>query len=199
MLPELDGAIETIPVGALASSVYDAELQLDIHELALIEERADKVAARIKRWLLLRKKPKAEKRVAVICYNYPPGEDNLFGGAFLDTFVSVERILARLHDEGYGVAPVTAAELRETFSAGKLVNSARWTEDTAGIPFIRYDSATYSERQGTAAWTAELLRQWGQAPGEIMSEPDKLLIPGRIIISILLFINGLRKNSKPML
>ena len=180
MLPELDGAIETIPVGALASSVYDAELQLDIHELALIEERADKVAARIKRWLLLRKKPKAEKKIAVICYNYPPGEDNLFGGAFLDTFVSVERILVRLRDEGYEVAPVTAAELRETFSAGKLVNSGRWTEDTGDIPFIRYDSATYSERQGTAAWTAELLRQWGQAPGEIMSEPEKLLIPGRI-------------------
>jgi cobaltochelatase CobN len=180
MLPELDGAIETIPVGALASSVYDAELQLDIHELALIEERADKVAARIKRWLLLRKKPKAEKKIAVICYNYPPGEDNLFGGAFLDTFVSVERILARLRDEGYEVAPVTAAELRETFSAGKLVNSGRWTEETADIPFIRYDSAAYSERQGTADWTTELLRQWGRAPGEIMSEPDKLLIPGRI-------------------
>lgn len=180
MLPELDGSIETIPVGALASSVYDQELQLDIHELSLIEERANKVAARMRKWLLLRKKPKADKRVAVICYNYPPGEDNLFGGAFLDTFVSVERILSRLHKEGYQVEPVTAATLKEIFSAGKLVNSGRWTEDTTDLAFIRYDSATYSQRLIAAGWMDELIRQWGQAPGEIMSEKDRFLIPGKV-------------------
>lgn len=180
MLPELDGAIETIPIGALASSTYDSDLQLDIHELQLIEERADKVAGRIKKWLALRYKPREEKRVAIICYNYPPGEDNLFGGAFLDTFVSVERILARLHAEGYQVDPVTVDQLRETFTAGKLVNSGRWLEDTADVPFIRYDKDSYAAKLGNTDWTDELVAQWGPVPGSIMSEQESLLIPGTI-------------------
>lgn len=180
MLPELDGAIETIPIGALTSATYDSDLQLDIHELQLIEERADKVAGRIKKWLALRYKAREEKRVAIICYNYPPGEDNLFGGAFLDTFVSVERILARLHAEGYQVDPVTVDQLRETFTAGKLVNSGRWLEDTADVPFIRYDKDSYAARLGNTDWTDELVAQWGPAPGSIMSEQENLLIPGTI-------------------
>lgn len=180
MLPELDGCIETIPIGALASAVYDADLEIRIQELTLIEERANKVVSRIQKWLALRHKPNKEKKVAIICYNYPPGEDNLFGGAFLDTFVSVEKILGMLHREGYQVEPVTEAALRETFTAGKLVNSGRWGEETADVPFIRYPSRTYRQRLGSTKWSDELVRQWGQDPGEIMSEAENLLIPGKI-------------------
>jgi cobaltochelatase CobN len=180
MLPELDGCIETIPIGALASAIYDAGLQINIQEITLIEERANKVVSRIQKWLALRLKPNQDKKVAIICYNYPPGEDNLFGGAFLDTFVSVENILGRLHTEGYQVERVTETILRETFTAGKLVNSGRWGEDTSAAPFIRYSSDTYRERLGTTKWSDELIEQWGQPPGEIMSEDKNLLIPGRI-------------------
>lgn len=186
MLPELDGCIETIPVGALAASHYDAELQLEIHELTLIEERADKVVARIKKWLALRRKANSEKRVAIICYNYPPGEDNIFGGAFLDTFASVERILARLHQEGYEVEPVTALHLRQLFTAGKLVNSGRWLTEDAAQEFIRYDGSAYCEGLGETSWTADLIKQWGQAPGDIMSEQQSFLIPGTVLGNVFL-------------
>lgn len=180
MLPELDGCIETIPVGALASAVYDADLQVNIQELTLIEERANRVVSRIQRWLALRQKANQDKKVAIICYNYPPGEDNIFGGAFLDTFVSVEQIMRTLHAEGYQVDPVTETTLRETFTAGQLVNSGRWIDDTAAAPFIRYASKIYRERLGNTAWSNELFKQWGQEPGQIMSEGENLLIPGKL-------------------
>ncbi|GBG58151.1 aerobic cobaltochelatase subunit CobN [Sporomusaceae bacterium FL31] len=180
MLPELDGCIETIPVGALASASHIADLQVDIQELQLIDERADKVAARIEKWLNLQRKPNHTKKIAIICYNYPPGEDHVFGGAFLDTFVSVERVLGKLAEEGYQTTPVTADELKTVFGAGGLVNSGRWQADTADVPFIRYDSALYQQRLNSPVWQAELNGQWGTPPGEIMSEQRSLLIPGKI-------------------
>lgn len=180
MLPELDGCIETIPVGALSSAVYDADLNIGIQEVTLIEERVNKVISRIKSWLRIRRKPNPDKKVAIICYNYPPGEDNLFGGAFLDTFSSVEKILEMLYGEGYQTELATEAVLRENFTAGKLVNSGRWVEDTAAAPFIRYSAKTYRERLGNTSWRDELVGQWGQEPGEIMSEAGNVLIPGKI-------------------
>lgn len=34
-------------------------------------------------------------------YNYPPGESNVFGGAFLDTFASAAELLKGLKEAGY--------------------------------------------------------------------------------------------------
>ena len=45
-LPELDGAIDSIPLGGLVSN--------DIH---LVPERVDRLAARIKKWVSLRHTP----------------------------------------------------------------------------------------------------------------------------------------------
>ena len=180
MLPELDGCIETVPVGGLAATAFDAELAIDLQELRLIDERAGKVVRRIRRWLQLRRKPNAAKKIAIICYNYPPGEDNLFGGAFLDTFASLEAVLAGLHDAGYTLDALDAAALKQTFIDGKLVNSGRWTSDTGSIPFIRYSVGTYRQRLGQPPWLHSLQRQWGEPPGEIMSEQRDFLIPGAV-------------------
>ena len=180
ILPELDGCIETVPIGALAERKIDSEFKIDLHELRLIEERADKVVGRIKNWLQLRRKKNSDKKVAIICYNYPPGEDNLFGGAFLDTFASVEQILVNLQAEGYYLNNMTAQELREIFTAGKLVNSGRWMGDTSTAPFIRYGSEKYYSHVQNESWVDEIKHQWGNPPGEIMSEKSNLLIPGFI-------------------
>lgn len=180
MLPELDGCIETVPVGGLDATAFDDELALEIQELRLIEERADKAVRRIERWLNLRRKPNAAKKIAVICYNYPPGEDNVFGGAFLDTLASLAAILAKLADAGYTLEAVNAEKLREIFMDGKLVNSGRWAGDTRQIPFIRYSGETYRRRLAQPPWLDALRRLWGEAPGEIMSEEQNLLIPGAV-------------------
>ncbi len=61
-LPELDGAIDTIPLGGL---VGDA--------IFLIPERVSKLCARVNKWVALRRKPPSDRRVAVLMYGFPPG------------------------------------------------------------------------------------------------------------------------------
>lgn len=44
-------------------------------------------------------------------YNYPPGESNVFGGAFLDTFASAAELLKGLKEAGYDTEECSGEEL----------------------------------------------------------------------------------------
>lgn len=180
MLPEFDGAIETYPIGAMAASEKNTQFDVEVKALKLIEDRVDKLVSRVKNWLQLQRKTNKEKKVAIICYNYPPGEDNLFGGAFLDTFATVEHILSALHEEGYGVDPLTQETLMETFTAGKLVNSGKWSSDMSEGSFIKYRSDTYRQQLKRKWYRHDIIEQWGDVPGHVMSDGEDFLIPGII-------------------
>ena len=169
MLPEMDGAIDLLPVGAMVQNQYDAEHDVQPYDLIPIEERLERLALRVRRYLALRQKPNGEKKVAILCYNYPPGEANLFGGAFLDTFVSVSRILERLVQEGYTTSALTPGQLKEVFTAGHAVNSGKYDCNWDGM--IRYSVRHYRA-------PSEVTEHWGKAPGEIMAEGTDFLIPG---------------------
>ncbi len=177
MLPELDGSVEALPVGAMCEPEYIAEFDLDLREITLIEERAEKAVARMKQYLNLRKKDNAEKKIAILCYNYPPGEANVFGGAFLDTFKSVEKLLHDLKDHGYTVTPLTRDELIQKFTTEGFVNSARYFLNDGEM--ITYPASAYQQRIGKMPFYEELIEQWGQVPGKIMVNQNKeFLIPG---------------------
>lgn len=180
MLPELDGCIETYPVGSLERNRVVEDFDFELSRLMPIEERIDKLAARVKRWLNLRNYANKEKKIAVIGYNYPPGESNVFGGAFLDTFSSVESILALLKSDGYSVEPLTSEQLREQFLLGGLVNSSQWSDQDHNHQMIKYKASAYKKELQTKAYGEELLKEWGEAPGEIMTSGDNFLIPGII-------------------
>ena len=70
-----------------------------------------------------------EKRLAVIFYNYPPGESNVFGGAFLDTFASASRLLEGLKEAGYDTEERSPEELQEVFVTGGHCNLPQWCEE----------------------------------------------------------------------
>lgn len=169
MLPEMDGAIDMIPVGAMIQKPYDAVHDVQPCDLEPIDERVERVAMRVQRYLALKQKPNKDKKISIICYNYPPGEANLFGGAFLDTFVSVSQILQRLVQEGYTTKALTPEELREVFTAGRAVNSGKYDCNWEGM--IRYSTRNYHAPK-------EVTEHWGKAPGEIMAEEKEFLIPG---------------------
>lgn len=179
MLPELEGSIESIPIGAIKVYDRDEELDLDLGEIDIIEDRVTKVISKVNNWISLRQKPNKEKKVAIICYNYPPGEDNLFGGAFLDTFVSIENIMTALKDEGYYVDAKTSDELMDCFTVGKIVNSGKWIVGKQSDHMITYEKDKYSEDLKGVDWHDEMISQWGEVPGKVMTEDKKFLIPGR--------------------
>ncbi|WMJ23139.1 magnesium chelatase subunit H [Paludicola sp. MB14-C6] len=171
MLPELDGAIQTFPIASKSENECNEAYDVATDELAIIEERVEKLASCVKKQINLRTKPNSEKRVAIICYNYPPGEGNLFGGAFLDTFASIESILKNLNQEGYSVNTLSKDELMNIFTAGKAVNSGKY--DCNWDDMIEYPVKKYSAESKVTA-------EWGKAPGNVMANENNFLIPGTI-------------------
>lgn len=177
MLPELDGSMESIPVAAMSEPVYDAQFDIGLRALTLIPGRVDRVISRIQRHLSLRRKSNSEKKIAIICYNYPPGEANLFGGSFLDTFASIEKLLIDLKAEGYDVQPKTKDELIELFTSGGIVNTGRYFADEDAM--IRYSAQRYIDAVKNAPCYEDVAADWGAAPGDIMvGEDGEFLIPG---------------------
>lgn len=169
MLPELDGCIDAIPVAAMSEGIYDQKNDVITSGLKIIKERVERLTGRIDRLIHLKNKANGDKKIAIICYNYPPGEANLFGGAFLDTFASIQAILKKLADEGYQTKAVTKEDLMKIFTAGKAVNSGKYDTNWEGM--IRFSAKHYCE-------TDEVTRAWGKKPGEIMVEDGDFFIPG---------------------
>jgi len=88
----------------------------DNGEIILIPEQVDALLDKAFRLITLRTKPNAEKRLALMFYNYPPGEKNLSA-----SFMNVPRSLAQLIDvlakSGYTVKPADEMTLIDTASA----------------------------------------------------------------------------------
>lgn len=122
MLPELDGGIETVPLGVMGEPVHNDILNCDLSFLEPLPDALDRLIARVRRHLALQQKDNAEKRIALISYHYPPGDENLFHAAFLDTFASLENILRTLKDNGYQTEALQAEELQALFTTGHLGN-----------------------------------------------------------------------------
>ncbi|MDR1368058.1 MAG: cobaltochelatase subunit CobN, partial [Candidatus Accumulibacter sp.] len=99
-IPELVGAIAPTVVAVKESRRDEASGFEYIVEVP-VEERVDRVADRIRKWVSLRYELNQNKRVAIIYYNYPPGKENI-GASYLNVLPkSLWRILTRLEQEKY--------------------------------------------------------------------------------------------------
>lgn len=179
VLPELDGVIDAMPVAIMQSQGEDSEFNVQLKVLIPIENRINKMVNRVMNWLKLRRLTNENKKVAVIGYNYPIGEGNLFGGAYLDTFASIEKMLQLLHNEGYSVTPVTAEQLRAEMIENGLTNGSQWysvNEEKA----IYYPVHHYNEDITNSLWNFQIEKKWGKAPGNVLVKNEKFIIPGVI-------------------
>ena len=127
ILPELDSGILTIPVGV-------SETTEGTSEIIPLAERIRSTADRVEKYISLRHRKNSEKKIAFICYNDPPGEDHVFGGAFLDTAASLSVILKALKNEGYNTDTLSAEEILECFLAEGRINAPKWSDP--GIPEV---------------------------------------------------------------
>ncbi|MCT7971884.1 magnesium chelatase subunit H [Laspinema olomoucense] len=91
-LPELDGAIDTVPLGGLVGE-----------DIYLIPERVKRLTGRIKSWIELRKTPPADRKIAIILYGFPPGYGATGTAALLNVPRSLLNFLQSLKDKGYTV------------------------------------------------------------------------------------------------
>ena len=91
-LPELDGAIDTVPLGGLVGE-----------DIYLVPERVERLIGRVKSWVNLRKKPASERKIAVILYGFPPGYGATGTAALLNVPLSLMNFLHALKEQGYDV------------------------------------------------------------------------------------------------
>ncbi|MEA5580705.1 magnesium chelatase subunit H [Nodularia harveyana UHCC-0300] len=94
-LPELDGAIDTIPLGGLVGE-----------QIYLIPERVQRLIGRVKNWTTLRQKSASERKIAIILYGFPPGYGAVGTAALLNVPRSLIKFLHALKDQGYEVGDI---------------------------------------------------------------------------------------------
>lgn len=173
ILPELDGAIGPYFISGLAVQ-QDATLGV-VKTPVVVPDRVAALGGRIEKWLSLRKKTNAEKRLALITYSYPPGEENLASAGYLDVFASLQVFLENLTAAGYRVT-VPEQQLRDFFLAEGIVNSPAFMEKKG----IRISNEQY--RGWFAGLPEDVQRQvisrWGDPPGAIMIDRGDILLPG---------------------
>ena len=187
-MPELDGCIEPIPSCGIADCGFDTGLGAAAKNMTVIEDRCLKIARRTLNWIRLKQKQNKDKKVAVILYNYPPGEGSLGGGAaYLDVFQSLIALLHELGRQGYNIngVPQSKEELVNLFVTNGLVNSAEWTA-LQSSDCLKVSKTQYEEwlRETPEVFSDKMMETWGAPPGDIMTYRQEIFIPGVILGNI---------------
>jgi magnesium chelatase subunit H len=161
-IPEIDGAIEPYVFGGISERGV---------EPAPLEDRCQRIARRVKRWNSLQTERRADLKLALVIYCFPPNKGNIGTAADLDVFASVFEILRSLSAEGYKVEmPRSADELRRSLLDG---NSGEYGS-TANVAH----RMTSEEYHAHCPFVDEIEKEWGPAPGKINSDGEALLIQG---------------------
>jgi cobaltochelatase CobN len=189
-LPEFQGLTEMIPFSfAEKESVSGVETSLHVP----LEERMDKIANRIKRWILLSKKDKSERKIVFILHNKPCAsvEGTVGSGANLDTLESVSKILMMMKDAGYNVnPPESGGALLNEIMSKKAISEFRWTsvEEIVhkGGALALVKAEDYKKWFSTLPEKVqkEVCESWGKPPGEeIDGVPPAMLYNGDIVVT----------------
>src|SRR5690606_2366966 len=100
-VPELAGLIAPTVVGSREQRL-DLDTGVSVALNRPIRSRVEIAVQRALRYAALARKPNAEKRIAILYYNYPPGKANI-GASYLNVAESLANVLTRLAAEGYDV------------------------------------------------------------------------------------------------
>jgi magnesium chelatase subunit H len=179
-IPELDGATNPMVFGGRAGSKTvcngcDRHCHFDSPEpqrdMSFCSERADMLAARVARLVDLRVAQRAQRKVAVVLFNFPPNAGHTGTAAHLSVFASLHNLLASMRDEGYTVeVPATVDELRARIVDG---NARRLGADANVHARVLTDDHVRRER-----WLAEIEAHWGPAPGKLLTDGASLFVLG---------------------
>jgi magnesium chelatase subunit H len=180
-IPELDGATGPMVFGGRGNGSgtectgCERHCRFEIADRArdmnLCGERIDMLAARIERQVRLRRSRCAERKVAVVLFNFPPNAGNTGTAAYLSVFASLHNTLRALAGAGYTVeVPATVDELRERIIHG---NASRF--GAAANVHVRISADDHVRRE---RWLADIEKAWGPAPGRQQSDGSHIFVLG---------------------
>lgn len=132
-LPELDGAIDTIPLGGLVGET-----------IYLVPERVDRLTGRLNQWIKLRQMPPEQRKIAILLYGFPPGYGATGTAALLNVPRSLMNLLYAMKEQGY-----TIDNLPEDGEA--LIQAVKNADEGDSLP---------SAHASVTAISTETLEQW---------------------------------------
>jgi magnesium chelatase subunit H len=180
-IPELDGAIGSMVYGGRGSANHVACTGCERHctfaasdsghDMHTCSERTEMLAARVGRMIDLRRSQRAERRVALVIFNFPPNAGATGTAAFLSVFESLYNTLAAMQREGYQVElPDNVDALRERIIKGNAERHGALANVHARIP-----ANDHVKRE---RWLKQIESEWGPAPGKLQSDGSTLHVLG---------------------
>ncbi len=134
-------------------------------------ERAEALAARVAKIIALRRSERAERKLAVVVFNFPPNSGATGTAAFMAVHELLYNTLHRLKGEGYSVdVPESLDAMRAALLQG---NAARYGADANVAHRIPADEHVAREPH-----LAEIEAQWGPAPGKAQSDGSHIQVLG---------------------
>jgi magnesium chelatase subunit H len=166
-IPELDGAICPMTFGGRSTTTGDARRR----DMVAHPERAAMLAARVARLVRLRRKARADRKIAVVLFNFPPNAGTVGSAAYLSVFASLLNTLRGMKDAGYDVAvPESVDALRDRLLGG---NSKLFGANANVAVRVPVDEHVRRQR-----WLNEIEAQWGPAPGRLQTDGASLFVLG---------------------
>jgi magnesium chelatase subunit H len=179
-IPELDGSTGPAVFGGRAqggTTCGGCERQCQfpqsesLRDMHVCAERAEALAARVEKLALLRRSERADRKVAIILFNFPPNAGNTGTAAYLSVFESLFRVLCAMKQGGYSVEPPASVEaLRDSIISG---NAARYGALANVHARVLTDDHVRRER-----WLKPIEANWGPAPGRQQADGAAIHVLG---------------------
>ena len=171
-LPELDGAIDPIPLGGLVGE-----------DIYLVPDRVKRLTARLKAWVNLRQTSPADRKIAIILYGFPPGYGAVGTAALLNVPRSLLKLLQALKAQGYTVGELPADGEDLIQQVGAADNAyANWPDDLNATELRQHLTKVHVHT--LAQWlgylrTSRIEKQWKSlTESGIKTVGDDLLLGG---------------------
>ncbi len=197
-IPELDGAILPMTFGGRCG-VSESEArcagcdgQNCARSMASHPERAARLADRVAKLVALRRRARADRKVAIVLFNFPPNAGNLGTAAYLSVFESLHRTMLAMQDGGYLVdVPASVDDLRDGILHGNAEQYGALANVAARIP-----TDTHVRKQ---KWLGEIEKTWGSAPGRQNSDGATIHILGKQFGNVMVGVQpGFGYEGDPM-
>ena len=181
-IPELDGATSPIVFGGRPGTAgvtctgchhsCTFKASDSAQDMQSCPERALMLAARVDKLIALRRTDVAQRKVAIVIFNFPPNAGNVGSAAYLSVFESLFHTLTAMKARGYTVdLPDSIDTLRDSVLKG---NAALHGADANVHALIPTDDHVKRER-----WLKEIEAQWGPAPGKQLSNGSAIMVLGK--------------------
>ena len=208
-IPELDGATGSMVFGGRGNAAHVACTGCDRactfhgpasndepaesgHDMFSCPERAEMLAARVGRLVELRRSQRAERKVALVIFNFPPNAGATGTAAFLSVFESLFNTLAAMKREGYAVEmPASVDALRDAVIQGNAERFGGLANVHARIPV--------GDHVRRERWLKQIEAQWGPAPGKLQSDGSSIHVLGERFGNVFVGIQpGMGYEGDPM-